>query len=198
MNDDPANEKSVVVFEQIENKIYQLRGQRIMLDTDFADAYAVETRVLNQAVKRNLKRFPADFMFQLTEDEAANLPMRSQSVTGSKRNVRYRPYAFAEHGAVMLATILKSPTAIEASLQVVRVFVRLRTILFEHEDLASRIEQLEQKFGEHGKQIGTVFAALKQLLQQPATQNKRQIGFTRNDEEQPKEFGKKGETKKVK
>ncbi len=190
MNDETAQEKSLVAFEQIENKIYQLRGQRIMLDTDLADVYAVETKVLNQAVKRNLKRFPEDFMFQLSEDEAANLPMRSQSVTASKRNIRFRPYAFTEHGAVMLATILKSPTAIEASLQVVRAFVRLRTILLEHQDLASRIEQLEKGFGEHDKQFGTVFAALKQLLQ-PAAQAKRQIGFTRQEATEPKRVIKK-------
>ena len=161
-----------------------------MLDTDLADVYAVETKVLNQAVKRNLKRFPEDFMFQLSEDEAANLPMRSQSVTASKRNIRFRPYAFTEHGAVMLATISKSPTAIEASLQVVRAFVRLRTILLEHQDLASRIEQLEKGFGEHDKQFGTVFAALKQLLQ-PAAQAKRQIGFTRQEATEPKRVIKK-------
>ena len=157
-----------------------------MLDTDLAEVYAVETRVLNQAVKRNLNRFPADFMFQLNDDEATDLPMRSQFVTASKRNIRYRPYAFTEHGAVMLATILKSPTAIEASIQVVRAFVRLRTVLLEHQDLASKIEQLEQKSGTHDKQFVSIFAALKQLLQQPTNQNKRQIGFTTKEDGEPK------------
>ena len=151
-----------------------------MLDTDLAEVYAVETRVLNQAVRRNLNRFPADFMFQLSDDETAEVRNSSQFVTSSRKNrgVSYRPYAFTEHGAVMLATILKSPTAIEASIQVVRAFVRLRTVLLEHQDLASKIEQLEQKSGTHDKQFVSVFAALKQLLQQPTNQNKRQIGFT--------------------
>lgn len=187
---DHENEQTIVALDRIESKIYRLRGQRVMLDTDLADVYAVETRVLNQAVKRNLNRFPADFMFQLSEDEAKNLPMRSQIVIASKRNIRYRPYAFTEHGAVMLATILKSPTAIEASLQVVRAFVRLRTILLEHQDLASRIEQLEQKASAHDKNFGTVFAALKQLLQQPETGNKRQIGFTAKEDGAPEKVTK--------
>lgn len=175
MTDEDKTDRSLVVFERIENKIYSLRGQKVMLDSDLAKIYGVTTRRLNEQVRRNLDRFPQDFMFQLTETEVE--AMRSQIATASKRNVRFRPYAFSEHGAVMLATILNSSTAVEASLQVVRAFVRLRTILLEHRDLAQKIEQLEQKFGEHDQKFDTVFAALRQLLQS-TPENKRQIGFT--------------------
>ncbi len=168
-------ETILFVFEQIENRIYDIHGQKVMLDSDLAKIYGVTTKRLNEQVRRNFDRFPPDFMFQLTGIEIE--AMRSQIATASKRNVRFRPYVFTEHGAVMLATILNSPTAIGASLQVVRAFVRLRTILLEHKDLAQKIEQLEQKFGEHDRKLDTVFAALKQLLT-PTAQNKRQIGFT--------------------
>lgn len=194
MADKNNTQKDLVVFDQIENNIYSIRGQRVMLDSDLAEVYQVETRVLNQAVKRNLHRFPEDFMFQLTEDETNSLT--SQIVTSNKGRGgrRYLPFAFTEHGAVMLASVLNSPTAIEASLQVVRAFVRLRIILLENKDLAQKIEQLEQKFGEHDKKFDTVFVALRQLLV-PAKQNKRQIGFTAKEETKPKKAAKRA-TKK--
>ncbi len=107
-----------------------------------AEVYQVTTRILNQAVKRNLQRFPEDFMFQLSAEEVADLSMRSQIVTASKRNIRFRPYAFTEHGAVMLASVLNSPTAIEASIKVVKVFVKMRSILALHQDLADLIKEL--------------------------------------------------------
>lgn len=100
--------ENLVVADEIEGKIYLIRGQKVMLDSDLAEIYQVETRVLNQAVKRNLNRFPEDFMFQLSDEEFDNLTMRSQSVIASKRNIRFRPYAFTEHGAVMLASVLKA------------------------------------------------------------------------------------------
>jgi hypothetical protein len=116
-----------------------------MLDSDLAGLYGVSTKALNQAVKRNLARFPADLMFRLTREETDELN-RSQFVTGSQkhRDPRFPPYAFTEHGVVMLATILNSPIAIEASIQVVRAFVRLRSILAEHQELARRLEALEK------------------------------------------------------
>ena len=188
-------EQSIDVLSGLENRIYLLRGQKIMLDGDLAEIYGVETRVLKQAVRRNLHRFPADFMFELTLEETRQIEsLRSQIVTleiQSKSSLRgkhskYAPFAFTEHGAVMLASVLNSPTAIEASLRVVRAFIRLRTILLEHKDLARRIEQLEQKFGENDKKFDAVFAALRQLLA-PAAQNKRQIGFTAKEEKPQKQ-----------
>lgn len=191
MASEKNKEQRLIVFEEIENKIYQIRDLKVMLDTDLAEIYGVEARVLNQAVKRNISRFPSDFMFQLSADEFEELRSSSQFVMSSRkyRGKTYRPFAFTEHGAVMLATILNSPMAVAASIQVVRAFVRLRTILLEHKDLAQKIEQLEEKFGEHDKKFDAVFAALRQLLA-PAAQNKRQIGFTAK-ENKPKRQAKK-------
>lgn len=171
-----------VSSELVEQKIHLLRSQRVMLDADLAEIYGVEARVLNQAVKRNLQRFPQDFMFQLTDDEFAVLRNSSQFVTSSRkyRGTKYRPYAFTEHGAVMLATVLNSPTAIEASIQVVRAFVRLRTVLATHQDIAKKIDELENKVNKHDKEIDAVFSALRQLLQ-PPIKPRRQIGFRNED-----------------
>jgi len=165
MADENKTEKDLVVLEQIENKIYSIRGQRIMLDADLAEVYEVETRTLNQVVKRNLHRFPEDFMFQLAEDKVEELRNSSQVVMSSRkhRGVSYRPYAFTEHGAVMLASVLKSLKSIEASIQVVRAFVRLRTILTEHQELARRIEELEEKFITHDENFKGVFITLRQI-----------------------------------
>jgi hypothetical protein len=182
----------LVVFEEIENKIYNIRGQRVMLDSDLAEIYGVETRVLKQAVRRNLHRFPADFMFEMTLEELRDLEsLRSQLVTldveESKRGKygKYAPFVFTEHGAVMLASVLKSPTAIEASLQVVRAFVRLRTILTENKELAERIEKLEKQFVAHNKNFKAVFDMLRPILVLD-TKEKRQIGFVEEKKGKPK------------
>lgn len=166
--------KTVVKISEIEDRIFIVRGQRVMLDHELADIYQVETKVLNQAVKRNLQRFPADFMFQLSESEFETI--RSQNVTASKRNLRFRPYVFTEHGAVMLATILNSPTAIKASIVVVRAFVRMRAMLALHQDLADRVEELEKVTDYHGQKFGVVSDLLSQILRDPKFL-KRKIGF---------------------
>jgi hypothetical protein len=134
-----------IAAELIEQKIFLARGQRVMIDSDLANLYGVPTRVLNQAVRRNRKRFPDDFMFQLTAQEYAELN-RSQIVTGSQkhRDPRYRPYAFNEHGAVMLASVLNSAPAISASIQVVRAFIKMRSFFAAHKELAKRLEKLEK------------------------------------------------------
>jgi len=148
----------------IEEKIYLIRGQKVMLDSDLAEIYQVETRVLNQAVKRNLLRFPEDFMFQLTDEETKSL--RSQIVISNegRGGRRYLPYVFTEHGAVMLASVLKSQIAIEASIQVVRAFIQMRTILMLHQDLADRIEELEQTIDKHDEKFKVVSHLLTQIL----------------------------------
>ncbi len=181
-------ETDLIVFEKIENKIYNIRGERVMLDSDLAEIYGVETKVLKQAVRRNPHRFPIDFMFELTLEELRGLEsLRSQFVTldaeKSKRGKysKYVPFAFTEHGAVMLASVLKSPTAIEASLQVVRAFVRLRTILTEHKELAERIEKLEKQFVAHNKNFKAVFDMLRPIVVLDRKE-KRQIGFVEKDE----------------
>lgn len=148
-----------------------------MFDRDLAGIYDVETRALVQAVKRNAERFPEDFMFQLTEEEAAG--MRSQTVIASKRNVRYRPYAFTEHGALMLASVLKSKRAVEMSIRVVRVFIQLREMLAQNKELAIRIEKLEAGHRQHASALGTIVDEIRRLMQPPAQKRKRKarIGF---------------------
>jgi hypothetical protein len=130
MSNKESEAKSLLIVESIADKIYFIRGQRVMLDSDLAEVYSVTTKRLNEQVKRNIERFPEDFMFQLTEQDIEG--MRSQIATASKRNIRFRPYVFTEHGAVMLASVLKSQIAIEASIQVVRAFIQMRTILMLH------------------------------------------------------------------
>jgi len=169
-------EGSLIVIEGIDEKIYFIRGQKVMLDSDLAEVYQVATRVLNQAVKRNLHRFPEDFMFQLSAEEIDNLAMLSQFVTASKRNIRFRPYVFTEHGAVMLASVLNSPTAIEASVKVVRAFVKMRSILAVHQDLAERIEELEKTTDKHDQNFAVLSQLLGEVFRDPKFL-KRKIGF---------------------
>ena len=176
MTDREKQEANLTVIEGIEEKIYLIRGRRVMFDSDLAEVYQVETRALNQAVKRNLKRFPADFMFQLTDEETKSLT--SQIVTSNKGRGgrRYLPYVFTEHGAVMLASVLNSQTAIEASIKVVRAFVHFRTILMLHQDLAERIEELEQTVDKHSQKFKVVSHLLTQVLGDKKKKT-RQIGF---------------------
>jgi hypothetical protein len=163
--------KSVVPIEVIERKIYLIRGHKVILDVDLAELYGVTTKAFNQAVQRNIHRFPADFMFQLTTDET--LAMRSQSVTASRRNIRYLPYAFTEHGIIMAASVLNSQRAIDASVYVVRAFVKLREMIASHKDLAKRLDELEKKYD---MQFKVVFDAIRQLMTAPTPKEKK-IGF---------------------
>lgn len=156
----------------IDQRIYLVRGHKVMFDVDLALLYGVSTKALNQAVKRNLGRFPEDFMFRLNTDEAA--AMRSQSVTASRRNIGRPPYAFTEHGALMLASVLNSPVATQASIQVVRAFVRLRRILSENQDLARKLEELE---GKYDRRFKIVFKAIRELMTPPDSTARKKIGF---------------------
>jgi hypothetical protein len=168
----------IISLEVIERRILALRGQRVMLDRDLATLYGVETRTLNQAVKRNLDRFPADFIFRLTPKEAGeNLLSRSQAVILKQgQNVKHLPYVFTEHGAVMLANVLKSPSAVRASIQVVRAFVRIRQRLVTHEVLAKQLGKLAGKVGKHDIELRRVFMTLRGMLEPPVLP-KRKIGF---------------------
>jgi ORF6N domain len=164
----------------IESRIYLIRGQKVLLDADLASLYQVETKVLNQAVRRNRERFPADFMFQLTrkEDEA----LRSQIVTSNESTGRggrrYPPYAFTEQGIAMLSSVLSSKRAIEVNIAIMRTFVRLRQLLATHEELARRLEQLEWRQNEQGQQIQAVFETIQHLIEAPAEEpEKRRFGF---------------------
>jgi hypothetical protein len=168
----------IISLDVIERGIVTLRGHRVMVDRDLAILYGVETRTLNQAVKRNLDRFPADFMFRLTAREVASIPpSRSQSVILKRgQNTKYLSYVFTEHGAVMLANVLKSPSAVRASIQVVRAFVRIRQRLVTHEVLAKQIGKLAGKVDKHDIELHRVFMTLRRMLE-PPVRPKRKIGF---------------------
>jgi phage regulator Rha-like protein len=155
----------LVTLKVIENKIYVIRGKKVMLDRDLAALYEVETKVLNQAVKRNFSRFPEDFMFQLTSEEAEAL--RSQFVTSNigRGGRRYFPYAFTENGVAMLSTVLSSERAIQINIQIMRAFVRMKNIVADNTDLRKAIEHIERRLDVHDQQIKIAFAALKSILQ---------------------------------
>ena len=167
----PENQ-SLIPRERIERSILLVRGQKIMLDNDLASLYGVETRVLIQAVKRNVERFPEDFAFQLDEEEFDVL--RSQFVISKSRGGRrYAPYAFTEQGVAMLSSVLRSPQAVVVNIEIMRAFVRLRQMLFSHAELARKVDSLERKYD---SQFKVVFDALRQLMQ-PPEKPKRPIGF---------------------
>jgi hypothetical protein len=157
---------------EIELSILDLRGQRVLLSSDLARLYGVEPRVLIQAVKRNLERFPEDFMFQLDGDEWANL--KSQNVISSWGGARTAPHAFTEQGIAMLSSVLRSPEAVQVNIEIMRAFVRLRRILAEHKDIAQRLDDLENRYDQ---QFKVVFDAIRQLMT-PPQETKRPIGFT--------------------
>lgn len=171
--------QGLIPLEVIERRIFVLRGHRVMLDRDLAELYGVEIKRLNEQVKRNRDRFPEDFMFQLTLEEGKAVILSRSQIATLKRgeNVKYRPYVFTEHGAVMLANVLRSPVAVRASIQVVRAFVSLRRMLATHEDLARKMEALEQKVGRHDADLQGVLRILKRLVEPPPEPPKRPIGF---------------------
>lgn len=172
----------IIPIEPIVRNILMLRGQRVILDAQLATLYAVPTKALNQAVKRNSERFPDDFMFRLTWREVETLN-RSQIVTGSEkhRDPRFAPFAFTEHGAIMAATILNSARAIDMSVFVVRAFVQSRELLASNKELARRLDQLEAKIAKklvsHDAAITAMLDAIRQLMRPPAPK-RRGIGFT--------------------
>jgi hypothetical protein len=162
---------------EIEQKIFLIRSQRVMLSMQLADLYGVATKVLMQAVKRNLDRFPSDFMFKLTSEELRTL--RSQIVTSKRGGIRYLPYAFTEQGVAMLSSVLKSKRAIQVNITIMRAFVKLRQILSTHKELSHKLEQLERKTEKHDSEIQAIFEAIRQLMA-PPEKPKRRIGFHNN------------------
>jgi phage regulator Rha-like protein len=182
MVEKPVNKKredAAVATEAITGRILVLRGQRVMLDTDLAALFDVPTGRFNEAVQRNLARFPADFMFPLNNQDLAAL--RSQIATlktGRGQHRKYAPYAFTEHGAIMAATILNSPRATQVSVYVVRAFVRMREEISAHKVLALKLDALEQRIDSQDETIVDVLAAIRQLMTPPEPKKKRPIGFT--------------------
>ena len=171
----------IVPQQIIESKIYLLRGKKVMLDRDLATLYGVETRTLNQAVRRNINRFPEDFMFQLTTEEMEN--WKSQIVISNKEKMglRKRPYVFTENGVAMLSSVLSSERAVEVNIQIMRTFTRLREMILTHKELAHKLAQLERKIGKHDDEIKTIFNAIRQLMVPPEPK-RRKIGFRREHE----------------
>lgn len=172
----PASTQVSVPIELIERRIYLMRGQKVMLDTTLAELYEVPTKRLNEAVKRNRDRFPEDFMFRLTAEEANSL--RSQFATSKegRGGRRYFPYAFTEHGVAMLSSVLKSHRAVQTNILIIRAFVKLRELLATHEDLARKIEELERRQQVHGQQLTAVYNVVKRLIAGPR-KSKQKIGF---------------------
>lgn len=171
----PKATNSSIPAHSIERHIHIIRGQKVMLDSDLAVLYGVETRRLNEAVKRNMERFPETFMFRLTDPEAA--AMRSQFATSSKRNIKYQPLAFTEHGVVMLSAVLNSPRAIEMSILVVEAFVRLREMIAMNKDLAARVEKLEHGQRRTSSILEVLVDEIDGLKALPPPPPKRKIGF---------------------
>ena len=170
--------KSLVSAERIVQSILLIRDHKVLLDANLAQLYGVETKVFNQAVKRNLSRFPDDFMFQLTSEEVDAL--RSQIVTlktGRGQHRKYLPYAFTEQGVAMLSSVLRSDRAVQVNIEIMRAFVRLRRILAVNAELARRLDDVEKHLGKHDEQFVQVIQAIRQLMDPPARPTRRRIGF---------------------
>ena len=172
--------KGIIPAEVIERKIYLTRGEKVMLSSDLAELYGVEPKVLIQAVKRNIERFPDDFMFQLSNQEFTDL--KSQIVTSSWGGIRRaNPYAFTEQGVAMLSSVLRSKRAVQVNIAVMRAFVKLREFLSTHKELAHNLARLERKIEKHDDEIKLIFDAIRQLMSPPEIKKKK-IGFRREPE----------------
>ncbi len=182
--------KEIVPADQIASRIRNFRGEKVLLDFDLAALYGVETRVLNQAVKRNADRVPSDFMFQLSVEETEMISQRVTSSTGQTvsdssqivmspgkhRGKRYRPYAFTEQGVAMLSSVLNSERAIKVNIAIMRAFVKLRQILDTNREFAKKFSELEQRVGKHDEEIDAILEAIRQLMA-PPDRPRREIGF---------------------
>ncbi len=170
--------KAIVPLDFIQQRIFLIRGHKVMLSPTLAELYGVEVRALIQAVKRNRERFPEDFMFQLTDDEFKNL--KSQIVISSWGGARRaNPYAFTEQGVAMLSSVLRSRQAIQVNIAVMRAFVKLREVLSTHKELAQKLDQLERKIEKHDVEIRSIFQAIRQLMM-PSEKTKPKIGFRKD------------------
>lgn len=177
MHNSPVQKPHVIPVERIASRIYLIRGEKVMLDSDLAELYRVPTRVLNQAVRRNGERFPEDFMFQLTKEELEN--WKSQIVTsnpGAKMGLRKSPLVFTEHGVAMLSSVLRSKKAVQINIAIIRTFVKIRQILSSNRELARKVQ-------EHDRQIATLFDAVAKLLSPAPPAKKNSIGYIRPSED---------------
>ena len=172
------NQTSIVLTEKVQNRILLIRGQKVILDSDLAALYGVATKRLNEQIKRNKERFPPDFMFQLTKAEKDEVV----AICDHLKKLKFSPvlpYAFTEHGAIMAASVLNSERAVQASIYVVRAFVKLRQMLAPYKELVGKLDQLEKKLQTHDKQIITIVQAIKLLMLPPKEKPKEPFGFRR-------------------
>lgn len=169
--------KAVSITETlIESKIYLIRGQKVMLDFDLAEMYDVANKALKQAVRRNIERFPEDFMFELSTNEVESLS-RSQFVTLKQgQNIKYRPFAFTEHGVLMLSSVLRSERAVQVNIQIMRVYSKMKELLLMNKEILTKLEKLEKNSDKHDKEIRLIFDTIKRLIAQPIERTQR-IGF---------------------
>jgi phage regulator Rha-like protein len=182
------------IIKSIQNRIYEIRGENVMLDKDLASLYEIETKSLNLAVKRNIKRFPKDFMFQLTKEEFDDLRFQIETTENDKRlrfqnetskkgrgGTRYLPYAFTEQGVAMLSGILNSDKAIAMNIAIMRAFVEIRRILIQETDLRVQLNEIRERLGEHDTQLNAIYDAMENLLDEKAAQKKfeerKRVGF---------------------
>ncbi len=183
------------IIKSIQNRIYEIRGERVMLDRDLATLYEIETKALNLAVKRNLKRFPKDFMFQLTEEEWNDIRFQIETIesgdslrlqnetlkNGRGKHTKYLPYVFTEQGVAMLSGILNSDKAIAMNIAIMRAFVEIRRVLIQEHDLREQLKQIKERIGEHDVQLNQLYDAMENLLDENAAQKKwgerERIGF---------------------
>ena len=185
---------ALVPVEIIANKIYLIRGAKVMLDRDLAELYEIENRILKQAVRRNIHRFPPDFMFELNKEE--NLSLRSQNVILKRgQHSKYLPFVFTEQGVAMLSSVLNSDRAIIVNIAIMRTFVQLRKTMESHTELARKLSDLERKLGDHGEQIQAIFEAIRQLITAPKKEGKKKIVFTVKEKQQA--YGKKNKRKRT-
>ena len=168
--------KAIVKVGKIQQRILLIRGEKVIIDANLAEAYGVTTKALNQAIRRNANRFPSDFMFRLTKKEKQEVVTNCDHLQNLKFSP-VNPRAFTEHGAIMAASVLNSAKAIEVSIFVVRAFVQLRAMIAGHKELAHKIAQLERKLGDHDEQIMVLMQAIKQLMNPKPPPKKRRIGF---------------------
>jgi len=166
-------------IQNIQNKIYSIRGKKVMLDIDLADLYGIETKYLKRAVKRNINRFPRDFKIELNEREWKNL--KENFGTSAWGGIRHRPYCFTEYGIAMLSSVLNSELAIDINIQIIRVFARMKQFILNQKDLLVRMEKAEKRLGAHDNDIAFIFFSLKKLLN-PENPPRRRIGYRRKDE----------------
>jgi len=179
------NNSMIVPEEVIMGKIYLIRGMKVMLDMDLAELYGVETKQLKRAVRRNLSRFPADFMIELTSEELKNWRSHFGTSNREKMGLRIPPFAFTEHGVLMLASVLNSERAIQVNIRIVRIFTKMREMLTQHQDIIDKFKHFEIKLSDHDDKILLIFEYLKQLEKakhhQDKQENRRRIGFMNED-----------------